>query len=33
MAIEPIKALGTFSVPIRLATDVSATIQVTVAAK
>lgn len=33
MVVEPIKALGTFSVPIRLATDVSATIQVTVAAK
>jgi large subunit ribosomal protein L9 len=33
MVFEPIKVLGTTSVSIRLATDVSATIQVTVAAK
>lgn len=33
MVFEPIKALGTTSVSIRLATDVSATIQVTVTAK
>lgn len=31
--IEPLKALGTFQVPIRLATSVSATVEVTVAAK
>jgi large subunit ribosomal protein L9 len=31
--IEPLKALGTFQVPIRLATSVSATVEVTVSAK
>ncbi|HLM74696.1 MAG TPA: 50S ribosomal protein L9 [Polyangiaceae bacterium] len=31
--IEPLKALGTFQVPIRLATAVSATVEVTVSAK
>lgn len=30
---EPLKSLGTFQVPIRLATSVTATIEVTVAAK
>lgn len=30
---EPLKALGTFPVPIRLATSVSATVEITVAAK
>lgn len=33
MTLEPIKALGTYSVPVRLATDISATIEVTVSAK
>jgi large subunit ribosomal protein L9 len=33
IAMEPIKALGTFSVTVRLATSISATIQVTVAKK
>lgn len=31
--IEPLKSLGTFQVPIRLATSVSATVEVTVVAK
>ena len=30
---EPLKSLGTFQVPIRLATSISATVEVTVAAK
>src|SRR5262249_20372813 len=30
---EPLKALGTYSVPVRLATSISATIEVTVSAK
>jgi len=30
---EPLKALGTYSIPIRLASSISATIEVTVAAK
>ncbi len=33
MTLDPIKALGTYSVPVRLATDISATIEVTVSAK
>src|SRR5262245_44252845 len=33
IATEPLKALGTFPVPIRLATSINATIEVTVAAK
>ena len=33
IASEPLKTIGTFQVPIRLATNVSATIEVTVAAK
>ena len=33
IATEPLKALGTFPVPIRLATSINATVEVTVAAK